>query len=209
MRDQQRHFLRKLAPAVQAMTARTGLPAAVVLAQAILESDWGRSELARRHRNLFGIKAEGRPQASLAAEFITTEYRGGKRFRTRTRFARYRSYEECVRDYARVLAQPRFAPARAVAGNPAAFARELQRCGYATDPRYAHKLGILVRRYELTQYELATGAEASPDAPQGPARLPVRQAGRQARPKPSCLPAAGAAGPDPIDSRAFVAPEAT
>lgn len=152
MLDFQADFLRRLLPQVLALQQRTGLPASVVLAQAILESDWGRSLLARRNSNLFGIKAHPRhPEAVL---YTTTEYAGGRPRREKTRFAHYESFEACLDDYARLLARPRYAPARAVIANPAAFARELQRCGYATDPRYAHKLSVLIRRYRLVQYEV-------------------------------------------------------
>jgi len=155
MRDFQSDFLRQLLPAVLALEEQTGLPASVVLAQAILESDWGRSELARLHHNYFGIKAHGGAKASDAVRYLTTEYRDGAGKRQQAGFARYPGVEACLADYARVLSRRRYAPARAVVCNPAVFARALQRCGYATDPRYAHKLLILIRRYRLDQYDRA------------------------------------------------------
>ncbi|MBI2956537.1 MAG: glucosaminidase domain-containing protein [Acidobacteria bacterium] len=162
MTEKKHRFLWKLAPLVQGLAGRTGLPASVILAQAILESDWGCSALARRHRNLFGIKASAGANASEAVVYPTTEYRGGQPQRERARFAHYASYEQCLEDYARVLSRPRYARARAVAANPLAFAVELQRCGYATDPRYAHKLAVLIRRYRLTQYDVAVEAGTAP-----------------------------------------------
>ena len=148
----QANFLRRLLPAVFDLHQRTGLPVSVVLAQAILESDWGRSALARRNRNLFGIKARARANGS-SVVYTTTEFQGGRPRREKARFAHYPDFAACLDDYVRLLARPRYAPARAVAANPAAFARELQRCGYATDPRYAHKLGVLIDRYRLDQYD--------------------------------------------------------
>jgi flagellar protein FlgJ len=173
MHDYQADFLRQLTPAVLALQKRSGLPASVVLAQAILESDWGRSPLARRNHNLFGIKAHARHSA--AAVYSTTEYRGGQARRQKARFAHYPDFTACLEDYARLLARPRYAPARAVAANPTAFARELQRCGYATDPRYAHKLILLIRRYDLTCLDAlpapAAGTASNPgDDPTAPAR---------------------------------------
>jgi flagellum-specific peptidoglycan hydrolase FlgJ len=144
-------FLKQLAPAVLALARRAGLPASVILAQAILESDWGRSELARRNHNLFGIKAHGPADAVV---YTTTEFTGERSRRVKARFAAYDSYGGCLADYARVLARPRYARARAVAANPFAFAVELQRCGYATDPRYARKLALLIRRYRLEEFDL-------------------------------------------------------
>lgn len=154
MTEEQASFLKRLSPAVLAVAERTGLPASVVLAQAILESDWGRAALARRNRNLFGIKAHG-PDGVV---YATAEFNGNRPRRTRARFARYASYEECLEDYARLLARPRYARARAVAANPFAFAAELQRGGYSTDPRYARKLTLLIRRYRLTEYDSVPAA---------------------------------------------------
>ena len=160
MNEQQAQFLKRLVPAVLAWQQKTGLPASAVLAQAILESDWGRAALARRNRNLFGIKA--RPNGA-GVVYSTREYAGGKPRPVRARFAVYPNYEACLDDYARLLARPRYARARAVAANPFAFVVELQRCGYATDPRYARKLALLIRRYRLTQYDLPPEARSAQD----------------------------------------------
>ncbi len=166
MHAYQANFLRRLLPAVLGLHDRTGLPASVILAQAILESNWGRSTLARRNRNLFGIKARARSDAS-GVVYTTTEYQRGRPRRQKARFAHYPDFAACLDDYARLLARPRYAAARAVAANPAAFARELQRCGYATDPRYAHKLSLLIRRYDLTQYDAAAAPRSViPSEPQ-------------------------------------------
>jgi flagellar protein FlgJ len=158
MRSFQAEFLGELLPPVLALQERTGLPASVTLAQAILESDWGRSELARRHHNYFGIKVRRRAKPSDVARTMTMDCRKGVAQREKAGFAHYESAGECLDAYARVLMLRRYAPARAVASNPAAFARALQRCGYASDPRYAHKLLILIRRYRLDQYDRASAA---------------------------------------------------
>ncbi len=154
MSDDKTVFLAELAPLVQRLAARTGLPASAVLAQSILESDWGRSELAQRARNLFGIKARNGSRVD-AINLITTEYDANQPRRESARFAVYATYDDCLADYARVLSHSRYARARSVAANPFAFAVELQRAGYATDPHYAHKLALLIRRYRLTQYDVS------------------------------------------------------
>lgn len=55
-RQEQIDFIEKLAPAAQESARRFGVPASVTLAQAILESRWGQSGLAREGNNFFGIK---------------------------------------------------------------------------------------------------------------------------------------------------------
>ena len=162
MLEHQADFLRRLVPGALALQRRAGLPASVILAQAILESDWGRSLLARRNNNLFGIKAHSRTNPSNVAVFSTREYTGGGWRQEKARFASYENFEDCLDDYARLLSRARYATARAVTSNPEAFARELQRCGYATDPRYAHKLSLLVRRYRLDQYDVPADPVPAP-----------------------------------------------
>ena len=110
MTDDKAQFLAELAPAVQRLAARTGLPASTVLAQAILESDWGRSALAQRARNLFGIKAHRGSRARDSIRFSTTEYEGASPRRESARFAAYATYDDCLADYARVLSHRRYAP---------------------------------------------------------------------------------------------------
>ena len=51
-------FITLIGPAAQASRLQTGIPASFVVAQAALESGWGESGLAKRAKNLFGIKAD-------------------------------------------------------------------------------------------------------------------------------------------------------
>lgn len=158
LNEDQQKFLTGLLPAILRLQKRAGLPASVVLAQAILETGWGRSTLSRRNKNLFGIKAH---RGTASVLYTTTEYDNGsgkpaKARRVKARFARYPSYDECLADYVHVLSRPRYQPALQVADDPFAFAKALQRCGYATDPRYAAKLSALMRKHDLTQYDLSS-----------------------------------------------------
>src|SRR3989304_200847 len=161
MNEQQAQFLKRLVPAVLAWQQKTGLPASALLAQAILESDWGRAALARRNRNLFGIKA--RPNGA-GVVYSTREYAGGKPRPVRARFAVYPNYEACLDDYARLLARPRYARARAVAATPFASAADRQRCGSAPAPRSARKPALPTRRYRLTQYDSSSEARSAKES---------------------------------------------
>jgi len=157
---QRERFLQGLLGPARRVAARYGLPVSVMLAQAALESNWGRSRLARVARNLFGIKAVSRHAE--AVTLPTCEYNGRRRASPKNaggrmlaaRFAAYASVEDCLGDYARLLAfAPRYAAARAVADDPFAFAEQLAACGYATDPGYGKKICALMRRYELTRFD--------------------------------------------------------
>ncbi|HSV51914.1 MAG TPA: flagellar assembly peptidoglycan hydrolase FlgJ [Burkholderiaceae bacterium] len=122
----------------------SGIPASFMLGQAGHETGWGRREI--RHKdgsasfNLFGIKA-GSGWNGKTAEVTTTEYVDGQPRKQVARFRAYDSYEESFRDYARLINEsPRYAQARQKTDSSYAFASELKRAGYATDPEYASKL---------------------------------------------------------------------
>lgn len=145
------------ADAVQA-SRTTGIPARFIVAQAALETGWGRSEPRRADGrpsyNLFGIKA-GRNWSGDVAEAVTTEYVDGAAQQKVERFRAYGSYAEAMRDYANLLtSNPRYAGVLGVT-EAAAFARGLQRAGYATDPAYADKLTRIIASQTLASAVLA------------------------------------------------------
>jgi len=120
-----------------------GIPAQFVVAQAALESGWGRHEIRRADGNpsfnLFGIKA-GRNWSGPVVETVTTEHVNGTPQKTVEKFRAYGSYAEAFRDYGNLLrGNPRYA-AVLDRRDAAGFARGLQQAGYATDPMYADKL---------------------------------------------------------------------
>ncbi|MBV8929195.1 MAG: glucosaminidase domain-containing protein, partial [Mycobacteriaceae bacterium] len=67
-------FIAAVGAAAQASQKATGVPASVTVAQAILESDWGRSRLARQGYNLFGIKALSGPGPDGIVTMATWEH---------------------------------------------------------------------------------------------------------------------------------------
>jgi flagellar protein FlgJ len=138
-----REFVNRIAGYARSAAQATGIPAAVAIAQAALESGWGKHEIRRADGspsfNLFGIKA-GRGWKGDVVESMTTEYVNGVAQKSVEKFKAYRSYAEAFQDWAGMLANnPRYAGVLR-AEDAAAAARELQRAGYATDPAYANKL---------------------------------------------------------------------
>ena len=142
-----REFVSRVWPHAVEASRATGIPAQFMVAQAALETGWGRSEPrtadGQPSHNLFGIKA-GRSWNGAVAESPTTEYVDGVARRQSERFRAYGSYAESFRDYANLLtSSPRYA---GIVGlqSPTAFAQGLQRAGYATDPQYADKLTRII-----------------------------------------------------------------
>ncbi len=142
-----RDFVSRVWPYAWEASRATGIPAHFMVAQAALETGWGKSEPrgpnGRPSYNLFGIKA-GKGWSGAVVEASTTEIVDGQAQRQVERFRAYDSYADAFNDYARLLtANPRYA---AVLGSQDAgsFARALQQAGYATDPMYAAKLERII-----------------------------------------------------------------
>ena len=140
-------FLRELAPDAILSARAHGIPVSITLAQAILESGWGRSNLAVNHNNLFGVKA-GRSDDAVAT---TTRERGG-----RWRRARFRTYErlgDSLAHHDALLGQDaRYAAAREHVSDWRAFLRALAPV-YATSRSYVSQVSWFVERYELDRWD--------------------------------------------------------
>ncbi len=146
--------LKAVVPAAQASYRQWGVPASVTLAQWIFESSWGTSELATDCLNCFGVKCLGTTNPNLYMEFPTAEYVAGRRTMVKALFAKYPSLEASFAAHASLLANSaRYRPAMAVQSKPEAFAVALQRCGYSTNPTYAHDLIEAMHAYNLEQYD--------------------------------------------------------
>lgn len=145
-------FINKIAAAAVAACKGTGIFPSVTIAQAILETGWGKHSVGN---NLYGIKARGEKTPYWNGEFIeaiTTEYFGGKKQTIRAKFRKYSSIEMSIRDHNRLLMTPRYKPARDAA-NAFEQCDKIKSCGYATDPLYANKLKNLIRTENLLKYD--------------------------------------------------------
>ncbi len=141
-------FVQQHSRSAQAAAAATGIPANFMLAQAALETGWGKREIigadGSASHNLFGIKA-GAGWTGPTVEVSTTEYLAGRPQKVIQRFRAYASEAESFADYARLMSNsPRYAAVTAAGGDAKAFASGLQKAGYATDPAYASKLGKVI-----------------------------------------------------------------
>jgi peptidoglycan hydrolase FlgJ len=144
---QQLQFARSLWPDAQQAARQLGVSPVSLLAQAALETDWGRSvprnASGSTSNNLFGIKASsGWSGASVQSD--TREYDGGTATAVKAQFRAYATPSQCFSDYVTLLqSTPRYAGALGTGDNTQAFAAALQRGGYATDPGYAGKIGAV------------------------------------------------------------------
>lgn len=139
--ERQKKFTMKHLIAAQNVEREFLIPAIFMVGQAGHETGWGRSEIKYSNGepayNLFGIKATG-GWSGKTVDIITTEHLKGKDVKLTARFRAYNSYEESFKDYAKLISNsPRYAAAKEAAEK---FAIEIQKAGYATDPKYAEKL---------------------------------------------------------------------
>lgn len=153
-------FLAQHAQAARQAQASSGIPATFMVAQAALETGWGKHEIrfddGRTSHNLFGIRA-GANWKGPVAEIWTTEFINGAAQKVRGQFRAYGSYQESFNDYARLISQsPRYANAMRSLGDPQAFASALQQAGYATAPNYAKVLASVIQTAQRMQDSVPT-----------------------------------------------------
>lgn len=137
-------FVQHHSAAAERVAQASGIPASFMIGQAGHETGWGKSEIkgagGSNSFNLFGIKV-GKGWMGKVAEITTTEYVNGAAQKVTAKFRAYDSYEDSFKDYARLINNsPRYEQARAKVDSATAYATELQKAGYATDPEYARKL---------------------------------------------------------------------
>jgi flagellum-specific peptidoglycan hydrolase FlgJ len=150
----QEQFIGSIGDAAVDSAYETGVPASVTIAQAILESYWGSSRLAREANNYFGIKAQTHQGTAGSVWMDVWEVIGGRNVVQQQAFRAYDTVAESIVDHGLFFLQNgRYASAMAARADPRQFAREINRAGYATDPSYASKLIALMDRYDLYRYD--------------------------------------------------------
>jgi peptidoglycan hydrolase FlgJ len=147
-----KEFVALVLPEAETAAEALGVSPLVLLAQAALESNWGRQVPAAEgvsSFNVFGIKAGARWTGRRVAK-ETVEYEGGVATFKREPFRAYDSLAHGFRDYVDLIqGHPRYAQALATGKDPARYASALQEAGYATDPAYAHKLNAVLSSDQL------------------------------------------------------------
>ena len=151
-------FIQTIGADAQQIAWNEGLYASVMIAQAILETGSGNSQLARPpHHNLFGIKGSYQGKN---VSFNTQEDKGnGQLYTIQSAFRQYPSYKESLEDYAALLK-------KGLSGNPGFYqatwktnaatyyeATKALTGKYATDTSYNKKLNALIETYELTKFD--------------------------------------------------------
>ena len=148
---------------------RTGVPASITLAQAIVESNSGESNLAKNHNNHFGIKCK-------------SDWTGAKTYQDddakQECFRAYDAAELSFKDHSNFLKnRPNYVDLFLLDPvDDTAWAYGLKKAGYATASDYPKKLLKIIDDYELAQYnfpELANEIEEEEEGVKTPSDTPV------------------------------------
>jgi len=158
----QDEFVATMLPMAKQAAARIGIDPRYLVAQAALETGWGKSvmraEDGTSSHNLFGIKA-GQSWQGEQARAITSEFRNGAMVKETAQFRSYDSYQDSFHDLVTLLqSNDRYKEVVKSADNPEQFVRELQKAGYATDPDYASKISQIAKTMNSYQNYAAAGA---------------------------------------------------
>lgn len=147
---EQQAFISEIGALATADMKESGILASLTIAQAILESGWGKSGLAVNANNLFGIKGDYNGEYY---EADTQEWDGTQYVTVVAQFRKYPSWAESLADHSDLFNRlDRYENLRGLADYKLAC-QYVQEDGYATDPEYTDKLVSIIETYGLTAYD--------------------------------------------------------
>ena len=150
MTESQKNFINTIAPMAVETMKKTGVLASLTIAQAILESGWGKSGLTLTSNNLFGIKGSYNGQS---VNYPTKEWVNGQYISTTAQFKKYPSWTESLDDHADLFVRlERYHNLLGVTNYKEAC-RLVKEDGYATSPAYTEALISIIETYHLMDYD--------------------------------------------------------
>lgn len=158
--EKQKNFIKVIGESAKKDMQTSHILASITTAQAILESAYGTSELAKKANALFGIKKNGWTGKTYTVK--SKEEENGKLVWRTSVFRKYNSYAESIVDHSSYLktrkADGKNLTYSKVVGecNYKKAAQALQNAGYSSYSNYANMLCNLIEKYKLTQYDVLT-----------------------------------------------------
>ena len=123
-----------------------------IIAQAILESGWGKSSLASKYHNYFGLKCGGAWKGKSVNMATKEEYKVGTLTNIRDNFRVYDSMEDGVKGYFDFINTRRYVNLKGVR-SPEEYVRRIKADGYATSSTYVDSLMRIIRDNNLTRFD--------------------------------------------------------
>ena len=123
-----------------------------IIAQAILESGWGKSSLASKYHNYFGLKCGGAWKGKSVNMATKEEFKVGTLTNIRDNFRVFDSMEDGVKGYFDFINTRRYANLKGVR-SPEEYVRRIKADGYATSSTYVETLMKVIRDNNLTRFD--------------------------------------------------------
>ena len=160
-------FINALGPIARENYRQTGILASVTLAQAILESGWGKTTLAQNGNNIFGMKIslsgnswkgstwDGKSYCTIR----TVEEYGGRKVTITAKFRKYSNVAQSIADHSAYLLNAKNGSSYRYAGiaNATTYSKQIDIIrdgGYCTWSSYKSQLVSIINRYNLTKYDI-------------------------------------------------------
>lgn len=162
MTSDQKQFVEAIAAYVKKYAPAYGIKVhSPVIGQAVLESGWGESNLAKTYHNYFGLKCDSKWTGKAVNLATKEEYTPGTKVDIRANFRVYDTMQDGVRGYFEFIQLERYHNLRGVT-DPAEYLRIIKSDGYATASDYVADVMAVVDKYDLRKYDPDQGAKVTP-----------------------------------------------
>ena len=156
-------FIPSVTPIIQKVNKERGNPlfSSVVIAQAILETGFGGSELMMKAKALFGIKATKSWKGKVYNADTKECYDGISMTTVKASFRAYESIEESINDYFDLITKNKRYEKALHSLSAHECITAIREGGYATDPKYIDKIITLIKAHNLTQYDSVENVDSN------------------------------------------------
>ena len=146
-------FIQKVAEKVSKYAPLYGISVhSPIIAQAIIESGWGKSGLASKYHNYFGLKCGSSWKGKSVNMATKEEYKVGTMTNIRDNFRVFDDFDDGIRGYFEFINTSRYANLKGVK-NPEEYVRRLKADGYATSSKYVDNIMRVIRDNKLTRFD--------------------------------------------------------
>ena len=146
-------FIRKVAEKVSKYAPLYGISVhSPIIAQAIIESGWGKSGLASKYHNYFGLKCGSSWKGKSVNMATKEEYRVGTVTNIRDNFRVFDDFDDGIRGYFEFINTRRYANLKGVK-SPEEYVKRLKADGYATSSKYVDNIMRVIRDNKLTRFD--------------------------------------------------------
>ena len=146
-------FIRKVAEKVGKYAPLYGISVhSPIIAQAIIESGWGKSGLASKYHNYFGLKCGSSWKGGSVNMATREEYKPGVVTNIRDNFRTYEDFDAGIRGYFEFINTSRYKNLKGVK-SPEEYVRRLKADGYATSSKYVDNIMRVIRDNKLTRFD--------------------------------------------------------